>query len=57
MKRIKKSNRGLTFSLNRDEATIGSKYRYIIDKANGQINIIFDPSGKLKVSKKKLVLQ
>lgn len=53
MKRIKKSNRGLTFSLNRDEATIGSKYRYIIDKANGQINIIFDPSGKLKVSKKK----
>lgn len=52
MKKLKKSKRGLTFSL--DDATkIGSKFRYIIDKVNSEIVIIPDENGTGTVSRKK----
>lgn len=54
MKQIKTSKRGLTFSLQPEEVSIGSKYRYIIDKAAKTINIIMDKDGPLTVSRKKV---
>lgn len=53
-KRIKPSNRGLTFSLPKSEISVGTRYRYIVDTSNRQILIIPDENGRLKVSKKKV---
>lgn len=53
LKRIKKSTRGLTFSLSNDEIAIGSKYRYVVDKANKAIIITPDHDGNMTVSRKK----
>lgn len=52
MKKIKKSTRGLTFSLE-NEDLIGSKFRYIISKNNSEILIIPDENGTGTVSRKK----
>ncbi len=52
MKKIKKSQRGLTFSTNNSDK-IGSKFRYIIDKKNCEILIIEDENGTGTVSRKK----
>lgn len=52
MKKLRKSTRGLTFSLD-DTTKIGSKFRYIIDKANSEIVIIPDENGTGTVSRKK----
>lgn len=52
-KRIKSSQRGLTFSLTEEEIPIGTHYRYIVDTFKKQVYIIPDEEGKLKVSKKK----
>lgn len=53
MKEIRKSNRGLTFSLQEDQAAIGSRYNYYIDKERKEIVIVADPKGKLTVSRKR----
>lgn len=53
MKKIKKSDRGLTFSLSNDQATIGSRYDYFVDKERKEIVIIKNPAGRLKVSRKR----
>lgn len=53
-KRIKSSKRGLTFSLEEENISVGSKYRYILDKERKQIAIIPDANGPLSVSKKKV---
>lgn len=52
MKRIKRSNRGLTFTLD-DQSLIGSKFRYIVDKTKKEILIIPDERGTGTVSRKK----
>lgn len=52
MKKLRKSNRGLTFSLD-DVTKIGSKFRYIIDKAKSEIVIVPDENGTGTVSRKK----
>ena len=51
LKKIKKSKRGLTFTLN--QMKIGERYKYVIDKAKKEIRIIPDISGKITVSRKK----
>lgn len=51
-KKLRKSSRGLTFSLD-DNELIGTKYRYFIDKKNKNIIIIPDDSGNMTVSRKK----
>lgn len=53
MKKIKRSDRGLTFSLLNEQAAIGSRYDYFIDKERKEIVIIGNPAGKLKVSRKR----
>lgn len=53
MKTLKSSNRGLTFSLENDEAQIGTKYRYIIDKKEKCVKIIPDENGNITASRKK----
>lgn len=53
-KRLKSSNRGLTFSLPESEIPVGTRYRYIVDAFNRQVFIIPDENGRLKVSKKKV---
>lgn len=40
--KIKRSKRGLTFSIREKLFGIGEKYRYIVDKANKEILIIPD---------------
>lgn len=50
-KRIRKSNRGLTFSL--PALSIGQRYNYRIDIAKKEIHIIPSKTGKMKVSRKK----
>lgn len=52
-KRIKSSKRGLTFSLADSSSTIGTHYRYIVDKAKKEILIIPDKNGNMTVSRKK----
>lgn len=52
MKKIKKSNRGLTFSLS-DESRIGTKFRYFVDLQRSKITIISDRNGTGTVSRKK----
>lgn len=52
MKQIKKSNRGLTFSLS-DERRIGTKFRYFINKKDNEILIVEDENGTGTVSRKK----
>lgn len=52
MKQIKKSNRGLTFSLS-DERKIGTKFRYFINKKDNEILIVEDENGTGTVSRKK----
>lgn len=47
---IKKSSRGLTFSL--PDLKIGSYYHYIIDKSRREIHIIPDKNGNMTVSRK-----
>ena len=47
-KKLRKSSRGLTFSLD-DNELIGTKYRYFIDKKNKNIIIIPDDSGNMTV--------
>lgn len=53
MKKIKGSKRGLTFTTESPLFSIGTKYRYIINKNNHTINIIPDEKGPLRVSRKK----
>ena len=54
MKKIKKSNRGLTFSLSADyQERIGTKFRYVISTEKSEIYIISDPDGTGTVSRKK----
>ncbi len=51
--RIKKSNRGLTFSFKENEYfKVGAHYRYVIDTENSEVIIIHDNEGKYKMSKK-----
>lgn len=52
MKRIKQSTRGCTFTLD-NEKLIGTKFRYVLDLAAGEIVIIPDKNGKGTVSRKK----
>ena len=52
MKRIKQSTRGCTFTLD-NEKLIGTKFRYVLDLAAGEIVIIPDENGKGTVSRKK----
>lgn len=52
MKKLKRSERGLTFSLE-DASKIGTKFRYFIDKEKSEIVIVADASGKGTVSRKK----
>lgn len=47
-KKLKKSSRGLTFSLD-DKELIGTKYRYFIDKKNKSIIIVPDDNGNMTV--------
>jgi len=51
MKTIKKSKRGLTFTL--ENLKIGQKYTYLIDKDKKQVRIIPKESGNMTVSRKK----
>ena len=52
--KIKKSLRGLTFSLGKNNnVSIGDKYRYFIDKNNNEIVIVLDENGTNTVSRKK----
>lgn len=53
MKKIKTSKRGLTFSLEQQDAPIGAKYIYILDLNKQCVNIIYDENGTHTVSKKK----
>lgn len=51
--KIRKSNRGLTFSFNENEHfKVGSHYRYIVDTANSEVILIADENGKYKLSRK-----
>ena len=51
--RIKKSNRGLTFSFAaNDTFRPGTHYRYIVDTAASEIILVADEAGKYKLSKK-----
>ena len=52
-KRIKRSTRGLTFSLSENASQIGSKYRYVVDTKKGEVVIIPDENGTLTVSRKR----
>lgn len=52
MKKIKRSSRGLTFSIN-DESKIGSKFRYFINPKKSEILIVEDENGTGTVSRKK----
>lgn len=51
--KLKKSVRGLTFSLKEKLFGIGTKYRYIVDKENKEVIIIPDANGNMTVSRKK----
>lgn len=51
--KLKKSIRGLTFSLKENLFGIGTKYRYIVDKDNKEVIIIPDKNGNMTVSRKK----
>lgn len=51
LKRINKSKRGLTFTL--DNLCIGQKYTYLIDTTNRQVHIIPEETGNMTVSRKK----
>lgn len=53
MRRLKKSKRGLTFSVDPGQAEIGSHYRYVVDKAKKEVLIIPDEKGKMTVSRKR----
>lgn len=53
IKNIKKSIRGLTFSLDPEFAEIGSHFNYYVDKKNKEILIVPENNGKSSVSKKK----
>lgn len=51
--KIKASSRGLTFSFREtDKFRAGSRYRYIVDKANNEVLILPDENGKYRFSKK-----
>ena len=51
--RIRKSNRGLTFSFAENEHfKVGSHYRYIVDVERSEVIIIADENGKYKLSRK-----
>ena len=51
--RIKASKRGLTFSFEaKEKFTVGSRYRYVIDKQKNEIIFVPEPTGKYIVSKK-----
>lgn len=51
--RIKRSNRGLTFSFaENDYFKPGTHYRYIVDNSNSEIIILADENGKYKMSRK-----
>ena len=52
LKKINRSKRGLTFALE-DEALIGTKFRYIIQKESSEILIVPDINGDRTVSRKK----
>lgn len=53
MKTLKKSRRGLTFSLKNSLFHIGEKYRYVVDKRNKSVLIFSDKNGNMTVSRKK----
>ena len=51
--RIRKSNRGLTFSFAENEHfKVGSHYRYFVDVAKSEVIIVADENGKYKLSRK-----
>lgn len=53
-KKIKPSERGLTFSVEEGEGfTVGMRYCYIVDMAAQTVNIILDEAGTHKVSRKR----
>lgn len=51
-KKFKTSKRGLTFSLEPEDISVGTKFRYVIDTKRQQVLIIPDENGPLKVSRK-----
>lgn len=51
-KKLRKSSRGLTFSID-DNNLIGTKYRYFIDKKKKNIIIVPDVQGNMTVSRKR----
>lgn len=51
-KKLRKSSRGLTFSID-DNNLIGTKYRYFIDKKKKNIIIVPDDQGNMTVSRKR----
>ena len=53
MKTLKKSLRGLTFSLEKDAVEIGSHFNYYINTTSRDIIISPDKNGKGTVSRKK----
>lgn len=55
MKILKKSKRGLTFSLDEGNGlvAVGTKFDYFIDGKKGAITIVPSETGKMKVSRKK----
>ena len=49
--RIRKSNRGLTFSFAENEHfKVGSHYRYFVDVAKSEVIIVADENGKYKLN-------
>ena len=51
--RIKRSNRGLTFSFaENDTFRPGTHYRYIVDNTKSEVILVADPNGKYKMSRK-----
>ena len=53
MKTLRKSRRGLTFSLKNSLFHIGEKYRYVVDKKSKSVLIFSDKDGNMTVSRKK----
>lgn len=53
MRKIKKSTRGLTFSLNRETDLIGKKFKYLISSSGKEIEIFVIDSGDHTISRKK----
>lgn len=53
MKKLKKSDRGLTFCMSEEEVPIGKRYRYVIDIRKMEIVLIPDSKGTICASRKR----